>query len=41
VAVPSRITVHNDFSHVDLVVDSLVELTVDRLAALLSDQAPR
>jgi HAD superfamily hydrolase (TIGR01509 family) len=41
VAVPSRITVHNDFSHVDLVVDSLVDVTLDRLAALLTDQDPR
>lgn len=35
VAVPSRITRHNDFSHADLVVDSLEHLTVDRLAALV------
>lgn len=34
VAVPSRITIHNDFSHADLVVASLHELTVERLAAL-------
>lgn len=35
VAVPSRITIHNDFSHVDLVVTSLTELDAGRLAALL------
>jgi HAD superfamily hydrolase (TIGR01509 family) len=35
VAVPSRITVHNDFSHADLVVASLAELDVAQLAALL------
>jgi putative hydrolase of the HAD superfamily len=35
VAVPTRITVHNDFAHADLVVDSLIDLTVDRLAALI------
>lgn len=35
VAVPSRITIHNDFAQADLVVDSLTELSVDRLAALL------
>jgi len=35
VAVPSRITRFNDFSHADLVVDSLAELTVARLAALI------
>lgn len=35
VAVPSRITIHNDFSHVDLVVDSLLDVTVERLASLL------
>jgi HAD superfamily hydrolase (TIGR01509 family) len=35
VAVPSRITIHNDFSHADLVVDSLAKLTVDGLAALV------
>jgi beta-phosphoglucomutase-like phosphatase (HAD superfamily) len=35
VAVPSRITIHNDFSHVDLVVDSLLDLSVDRLASLV------
>jgi HAD superfamily hydrolase (TIGR01509 family) len=34
VAVPSRITVHNDFSHADLVVASLQDLTVERLVAL-------
>ena len=37
VAVPSRITVHNDFSHAHLVVGSLAELTVPRLAALVDD----
>jgi len=35
VAVPSRITVHNDFGHADLVVASLADLTVERLAALV------
>ena len=35
VAVPSRITVHNDFHQADLVVSSLVELGLARLAALL------
>lgn len=34
VAVPSRITVHNDFSHADLVVDSLLDLDVEQLRAL-------
>lgn len=41
VAVPGRITIHNDFSHVDLVVDSLVELTVDRLDAMVAPPATR
>lgn len=35
VAVPSRITRFNDFAHVDLIVDSLVDLTPADLAALL------
>ncbi len=35
VAVPSRITIHNDLSHADLVVDSVAELTLERLAALV------
>lgn len=40
VAVPSRITRHNDFAHADLVVESLEHLTVDRLAAL-AGRVPR
>lgn len=35
VAVPSRITRHNDFAHADLVVDSVAHLTVDGLASLV------
>jgi putative hydrolase of the HAD superfamily len=35
VAVPSRITRHNDFTHADLVVDGLEHLTVDGLASLV------
>jgi HAD superfamily hydrolase (TIGR01509 family) len=35
VAVPTRLTIHNDFTHVDLVVPSLRDLTVERLAALM------
>ncbi len=35
VAVPSRITQHNDFAHVDLVVGSLAELTVADLEGLV------
>ena len=35
VAVPSRITRFNDFSHADLVVDSLADLTVARIDALI------
>lgn len=35
VAVPSRITVHNDFTGVDLVVDSVAQLDRARLAALV------
>jgi HAD superfamily hydrolase (TIGR01509 family) len=35
VAVPSRITRHNDFTHADLVVDSVAHLTVDELASLV------
>lgn len=35
VAVPSRITQHNDFRHADLVVDGLSHLTVDLLASLV------
>lgn len=38
VAVPSRITRFNDFSHVDLVVDSLLELDVARLEALATQR---
>lgn len=34
VAVPSRITAYNDFSHADLVVASVADLTADRLDAL-------
>jgi HAD superfamily hydrolase (TIGR01509 family) len=37
VAVPSRITIHNDFAHADVVVDSLADLDVARLAALVVD----
>jgi HAD superfamily hydrolase (TIGR01509 family) len=40
VAVPGRITVHNDFSHVDLVVDSLAELAVDTLDAMVPTAGP-
>lgn len=35
VAVPSRITIHNDLSHADLVVASVADLTLERLAALV------
>lgn len=35
VAVPSRITRHNDFSHADLCVESLTELDLARVAALV------
>jgi putative hydrolase of the HAD superfamily len=35
VAVPSRITIHNDLRHADLVVDSVADLTLERLAALV------
>lgn len=35
VAVPSRITRHNDFARADLVVDSLEHLTLGRLASLV------
>ena len=35
VAVPSRLTRHNDFAHADLVVDSLEHLTLPTLAALV------
>jgi HAD superfamily hydrolase (TIGR01509 family) len=35
VAVPSRITRHNDFAHADLVVDSVAHLTVENLASLV------
>jgi putative hydrolase of the HAD superfamily len=34
VAVPSRLTIHNDFSHADLIVSTLHDLTVDHLEAL-------
>lgn len=40
VAVPSRLTVHNDFRHADLVVDSLLALDVARLRALLDPDPP-
>lgn len=36
VGVPSRITIHNDFSRADLVVDSLEALSVERLQSLLA-----
>lgn len=36
VAVPSRITRSNDFGHADLVVDSLLDLSLDRLLAVVS-----
>lgn len=36
VAVPSRITRWNDFSHADLVVDSLVDLSFERLLAVVA-----
>lgn len=39
VAVPSRITIHNDFAHADLVVGSLADLDLDRLTALVSPLA--
>jgi HAD superfamily hydrolase (TIGR01509 family) len=35
VAVPSRITIHNDLSHADLVVGSVADLTLARLAELV------
>ncbi|MFZ6003462.1 MAG: HAD family hydrolase [Actinomycetota bacterium] len=35
VAVPSRITRFNDFDHADLVVDSLLDLSLNRLTALV------
>jgi len=35
VAVPGRITIHNDFSHVDLVVDSLADVDLALLATLI------
>jgi putative hydrolase of the HAD superfamily len=41
VAVPSRLTIHNDFSHADLVVSSLLEVTVAHLAALAEGAAAR
>lgn len=41
VAVPSRITVHNDFNHADLVVGSLVELDLARLGGLLAADPSR
>ena len=40
VAVPSRITLHNNFATADLVVDSLRDLSLDRLASLVA-HAPR
>ena len=36
VAVPSTITQHNDFSHADLVVGSLLDLDLDQLRALVA-----
>lgn len=36
VAVPSSITVHNDFSHVDLVVPSLRDVTVELLESVVA-----
>lgn len=36
VAVPSQITRHNDFGHADLVVDSVADLDLPRLARLLT-----
>lgn len=36
VAVPSRITIHNDLSHADLVVASVADLTLARLAELVA-----
>ncbi len=38
VAVPSRITQFNDFTHADLVVDSLLDLDVPRLQALTNQR---
>lgn len=35
VAVPGRITIHNDFSHADLVVDSVAHVDLDVLRGLL------
>ena len=40
VAVPSRITLHNNFATADLVVDSLTNLPLERLASLV-EHAPR
>lgn len=39
VAVPSRITIHNDFSHADLVVSSVGDLTLARLTELADGTA--
>lgn len=36
VAVPGRITIHNDFGHADLVVSSVADVGLDVLAALIS-----
>ena len=36
VAVPGRITIHNDFSHVDLVVDSLADVDLALLGTLIT-----
>ncbi len=36
VAVPSSLTVHNDFSHADVVVGSLLDVDVDQLRALVA-----
>ena len=40
-AVPSRITIHNDLSHADVVVDSLLDLSLARLSALLAGEGAR
>jgi HAD superfamily hydrolase (TIGR01509 family) len=40
VAVPSRITIHNDFSHADLVVDSVAAIDVAGLQRLVTPRDP-
>lgn len=40
VAVPSQITRFNDFAHADLVVDSVADLDLDRLTALVAAVRP-